>query len=391
MKRKIDICFYIILFTITNIFVCKSPILAETKEFNSNIDIEYLKKNKSSPYIIGPGDSLYIQVSINYPELSSNVTVSGEGNINVPTLGSIYVSGLTLSELKEVLDKALLKNVKFPDVQTSITQYRPVKVFVEGEVNSPGVQTLKGSMTLKRDNSIFIRDKTVGFSESSKEFEEFIKEEAMFKELSYYYPTVFDAIRSGGGITQFSDLSNVEVIRINSISKGGGKVKTTLNFTGLMDSNIGVSQNIRIFDGDIIRVKKSQSPNKEVLLSAIKSNLNPKYIKVFVTGKVNAPGAKVLSKSSTLNDAIDIAGGTKPLRGKVNYLTFVNDGSIEKKTINYKKRNKRGTKNNPYLKDGDLIFVGTGIFSNSASAITEITSPFQGIYSTYKLIELITD
>ena len=43
------------------------------------------------------------------------------------------------------------------------------------------------------------------------------------------FPTVFDAIKSAGGITTYSDLSSIEIIRKNSISNGGGKIKKNVN------------------------------------------------------------------------------------------------------------------------------------------------------------------
>ena len=126
-------------------------------------------------------------------------------------------------------------------------------------------------------------------------------------------------------------------------------------------------------------------------MGAVRSNLNPRFLNIFVTGKVNSPGQKRLIRLSTLNDAIDISGGTKALRGPITYLTYNNNGSIDKRYIKYRKNSRRGSQNNPYLKNGDLIFVGSSIFSLSAETISEITRPFQGLYSTYKLIELITD
>ena len=54
-------------------------------------------------------------------------------------------------------------------------------------------------------------------------------------------------------MTEYSDLRSVEIIRRNNISEGGGKIKTTLNLEGVFYSTDD-SQNIRIFDGDIIKV-----------------------------------------------------------------------------------------------------------------------------------------
>ena len=118
--------------------------------------------------------------------------------------------------------------------------------------------------------------------------------------------------------------------------------------------NNDFSQNIRIYDGDLIQIGKTTNPNSNIL-NAIRSDLNPKFIRVFVTGKVNAPGEKIIGKSSTLNDAIDIAGGSKVLRGPIRYLTFQKDGSVEKRRIKYRKNSKRGSKNNPYLKE-EILF-----------------------------------
>ena len=38
-----------------------------------------------------------------------------------------------------------------------------------------------------------------------------------------------------------------------------------------------------------------------------------------MTGRVNRPGNTTISKASTLNDAIDIAGGAKVVKGPVTF------------------------------------------------------------------------
>ena len=86
-----------------------------------------------------------------------------------------------------------------------------------------------------------------------------------------------------------------------------------------------------------------------------------------------------------------MAGGVKAIKGPIKYLTYNNNGIAEKSIFNYKKNSKRGSKTNPYLKEGDLIMVGSSILSQSAEVINEVTEPFKGIYSTYRLIEAFTD
>ena len=63
------------------------------------LNTDYLKTIPTSDYIIGPGDQLQIIISRDYPELNSTVLVNGEGQINLPLLKKVFVSGLTLDEL----------------------------------------------------------------------------------------------------------------------------------------------------------------------------------------------------------------------------------------------------------------------------------------------------
>ena len=387
MKSALKLFLYISFILFGNLYLFSSLSIANEEsrgDLENKIDINYLKKLSRSDYILGSGDSLSIAVSpLVYPELVSDNVINGEGFITLPNIGSVYVEGLTVNEMNFLLNKSYKEYVNFPNVETRITKYRPLKVVVKGEVNDPGIQTLKGSMQLNGDPSSIIIKKDFSSEPPTPATQKF----NLSKDINYYFPTVFDAIRSAGGLTNFSDLSNIQVIRKDTLSKGGGNISTNLDFIN-NEFNI---PNIRIYDDDIIIVNKVEVPLNNSITNVIRSDLNPKYIRVIVTGKVYNPGEKVLLNESTLNDAIDISGGTKTLRGSIKYLSFSNKGVIEKRTIRYKKRNKRGSDNNPILKNGDIVFVGSSLFSNTAEAITEITSPFQGIYSTYRLIELITD
>ena len=205
-----------------------------------------------------------------------------------------------------------------------------------------------------------------------------------------YFPTVFDAIRAAGGITRFSNLKEVELVRINKLSAGGGRKKTILDFEQVI-YNGDISQNIRIYDGDLINIKKLAENNLEQLTKATKSNLNNKFIKVVVSGRVNNPGEVKMPKNSTLNDAIDLAGGAKVLKGKTRFLRFQNDGTIDSRKVSYSRRNPRGTFKNPYLKNGDLILVGNSLLSSTNEVLKEVTSPITGIFSTYGLIKAISE
>ena len=355
-----------------------------------NINSNYLTDFQTNPYIIGPGDSIGIRVSLEYPELTRVVTINGEGTVNLPFIKKVFVKGLTLDELNKLLNEKFSKYVKFPDLESEIVSYRPVSILIDGEVPNPGIYKLMGSLTAS--NSLF---------ESSSIYSELREKEISILEkippniektsdISFYFPTVFDALKASGGVTRFSDLANIKLIRKNTISNGGGRIQTTINFEDLI-LNGDSSQNIRVYDGDMIVINKLEEDDPNISINAIKTNLNPKYIRVFVGGRVNTPGNKIIGKESSLNDAIDMAGGLKVIKGPIKYLTYNKNGIAEKSIFNYKKNSKRGSKTNPYLKEGDLIMVGSGFLSQSTEVINEVTAPFTGLYSTYRLIEAFTD
>ena len=93
-----------------------------------------------------------------------------------------------------------------------------------------------------------------------------------------------------------------------SISKGGGKKKAIINFLNVID-NGDLDLNITLSDQDIINIPRSENLLLSQISKAIRSNLNPKFLNVVVSGRVNNPGIIKLSKLSTLSDAIMVAGG----------------------------------------------------------------------------------
>ena len=385
MKR--NFLFGSIFFFITG-FIGNNPssIALDKNEINKiDLSPSYLKKIPSHDYILGPGDQINIVVSREYPELNNKVFIDGEGTIYLPLLNRVYVSGLTLNELNLTLNKAFSKFVRFPSVEVSILRYRPIRVFVKGEVENPGFITLQGSFSVNNPPEI-----PFNLNRAENILDENMPRLPNLKKSVFYFPTVFDALRASGGITSFSDLSNIQVIRKNNLSNGSGQIQTTLNFEELLKTGNN-SQNIRIYDSDIIKVGKTNNPDNIILRKAVVSNLNPKYINVFVTGRVNNPGNTIVSRASTLNDAIDIAGGAKAIKGPVTFLRFNNDGIIDKRRFALRKNAKRGSYKNPYLRTGDLVVVDESTMSTLNTIISEFTTPFIGIYSTYGVVKALTD
>ena len=278
------------LFILSNF--CPLYASSEIEENNlNNIGLEYLKKIPSNDYILGPGDQLVINVSRDIPELASVVTIDGEGTIYLPRLKRIYVQGLSVNELNATLTEAYKSYVKFPSIETVVQSYRPISVSVQGEVGDPGMIFLSGAF--------------LGISQQPST-----------NDNKFFFPTLFDAIREAGGITVFSDLTDIQVIRENNLSNGGGKIVANINFQEVINSN-NKSNNIRIYDSDIIRVKRLDKPNNSLLKKASLSQINKKIINVFVVGRVKRPGSTPVSSASVLSDSIVMAGGTKVLKGSL--------------------------------------------------------------------------
>ena len=58
------------------------------------------------------------------------------------------------------------------------------------------------------------------------------------------------------------------------------------------------SQNIRLVDGDVLKVGKSPIVLRDQLLKAGQTNLSPQFLEVFVSGRVNNPGRVIIRREA---------------------------------------------------------------------------------------------
>ncbi len=120
-------------------------------ENNPYLNKEYLLGNIDEGYLIAPGDELRI-MTYGDNSFEQNVTVDRNGNININGYGLFFASGNSFktlkSRLKVFLGKYLSGLVSNPEktfMDVSLTQLRPVKVVVLGQVNAPGPHILNTS------------------------------------------------------------------------------------------------------------------------------------------------------------------------------------------------------------------------------------------------------
>ena len=381
--------------------------LSKAESNNSNfkkIDhtkTEYLESKKElEDYIIDSGDVLYIDF---YPakEFNNNYKVNAEGEILLPRIDETYVRGLTTSELQQLLVKRYLEFLVDPEIKVRISEFKSLRVLVRGEVRNPGLykfpsyrpDPLNLSSNKENDNDnnnnstdYEIMDKTYRDNKVESKFYQLSNNSINIKRTSENIFTISDVIRKAGGITSSTDLSRIEIIRDVPLGKGGGKKRAIIDLNSFVNQ-FDDSNDLRIFDGDNIFLPKLNQNSAKQIPQSVLSGLSPKYITVDIFGRVENPGTVKLPLEASLSDAINLTGPIKPLSGKIVLIRYNEDGSVLNKNISYSSRAKKGSKNNPYVKQDDLISVKNSFFGKSTDTIREFTAPFIGIYTFRELIE----
>jgi polysaccharide export outer membrane protein len=96
----------------------------------------------SSQYVIGSEDILYVHVW-KEETLSRTVPVRIDGKISLPLIDEIQAAGLTPLQLKENLIKRFRDFVDIPNVSVIVMEANSFKVYVSGQVKTPGVVRLR--------------------------------------------------------------------------------------------------------------------------------------------------------------------------------------------------------------------------------------------------------
>ena len=380
-KKKLFLNFYLLIFFSSQLFINSKGLEHESntltkdevsaykenylrEENKSKLDPNYLNNlGKENFYILGPGDKFFLRLSeisdADVPVLDNIFEIDADGIATLPRLRRVKVSGLTILELTQLLNQEYSRFLKDVDVSITIKGYRPINIYLDGEVKNPGLHVLlkkksKGSLDVNSGNRIF------------------------------------DALKVAGGVSLKADLSSIEITRINSISNGGGRIKTKVDLLSTLDLK-DTTQNISLRDGDTIFVPYNNDFQSSGFSKILKSNINPKFINVYISGRVKEPGIKEILNSSSLVDSIKIAGGAKIVKGKIRFLRYNNDGSVDSREFRLNNNAKRGTYKNPYLANGDVIFVGDSFLSITNEVLNEFTDPLRGILSAYSFFKIIND
>ena len=238
----------------------------------------------AASYIVGPQDVLII-TSYDQPELTGKFTVESDGSFTYPYIGRVSVGGMTLRGVEASLKKELATQGFFKDAQitVAIEQYRSQKIYIVGEVRTPGAYPMSGNMRLVE--ALALAGSTL--------------------------PTA-----SGEAVVVHA--SNDSVARRARAAQPTSTIPATTTRIAFARvdlrelENGDLKQNVALRNGDTIFVLRAEN--------------------VYVFGQVKNPGAYPLrQKNTTVLQALSLAGGVtdRGLTGRIQIVRIVNGKKME--------------------------------------------------------------
>lgn len=115
----------------------------QSADFN---DIAFADWTEAEPeYLLYPGDEIEVATPT-ATELTRTLKVGPDGRIALPLIGQAMAADRTLSELEYELSSAYASQLVRPVVEVTLKLAGPMKVWVAGEVRTPGVYDMNGDI-----------------------------------------------------------------------------------------------------------------------------------------------------------------------------------------------------------------------------------------------------
>ncbi|MBN1434875.1 SLBB domain-containing protein [Candidatus Fermentibacterales bacterium] len=121
-------------------------------------DLSFVDAVDPDGYVLGPGDVLWISLPGGLPYYTTeenptgisilNVTVTPDGNVVIPVVGAVDVSGLTLTEACGLIERTIASYYRGVRPQIGLASPRRFRLPVSGQVASPGMHCINGVTTL---------------------------------------------------------------------------------------------------------------------------------------------------------------------------------------------------------------------------------------------------
>lgn len=302
--------------------------------------------NVDSSYILDFGDTLRIQLIGQKNEIEE-LSIQRDGSINIPDIGKIFLSGLSLDSASSLIKAKLNSSYIGVEGYVSLISIRDIQVLISGNAYNPGIYTLNGNSNLLHALAM-----AGGIDEQgSYRHIDLIRDDIVIDSIDLYDTFIrgrsgFDSrLQTGDSIlvrpVKFLVTARGAINRVNTYELISGET-----FKDLIDFANGFSPEA---DKSYIRVERLS--RNEVSYKRVSENdlasLLPKagdslYVKSFIyrsvdiLGAVNTPGTYIINENETLSSLVSKAEGYKdnayPFGGVlINAKTLaINEEAVEK-------------------------------------------------------------
>ncbi len=326
-------------------------------------------------YRLGPGDVLDVVVPT-HEGFNVQLTVQPDGRIYYPLIGEIQVSGLTVPDLTERIQRGLEKELRGPRVTISVREVRPGshRVTVTGAVKAANAVDMRENwrvsdavaavggpsekadlkrVTFWHDGKAETLDLSPVLTDGRLEVNPLLSPgdilivperprvtvsvtgEGVHSQVSVEMddpePTVLKAIQKAGGHTERADLKNARLIR-------AGHAPEPLDMEALILRG-DMAKNLPLGNGDAIYVPTIDQ-------------------KVFVFGEVVRPDAIPLKPGGRILDALSSAGYTREANlDRAVLIRKQEDGTPKASPLHLGRLQKGDLSVNMPLQNGDVILI----------------------------------
>lgn len=109
-------------------------------------DIAFADWTEAEPeYLLYPGDEIEIAMPT-AAELTRTQKVGPDGRVSLPLIGQVMAADRTIAELEHDVATAYAAQLLRPVVEVTLKQAGPLKIWVDGEVRTPGVYDMPGDI-----------------------------------------------------------------------------------------------------------------------------------------------------------------------------------------------------------------------------------------------------
>jgi polysaccharide biosynthesis/export protein len=317
-------------------------------------------------YTIGAGDKLQITL-FNVPELSGEVRVGADGQMNLPWIGIVSANRMTLAEVKQLLTQKYKPYLKRPPLVTlTLLETRPVRVVVAGEVNRPG--TYEPAAQNVALPGTFTATAPVQGNRNLLQ-----------------WPTLTQALQTAGGITP---QANIRQVMVRRPLRDNRMRVTQVDLWSLIRAG-NAEQDITLRDGDVIVVPQAVAIDPTMAARLGTASFSPRSVRVQVVGEVTRPGAVEIPTNSSLNQALLAAGGfdnDRAQKSAVEFIRLNTDGTVDKRLIAVNLSSPPNDDTNPIVRDNDVVVVPR----TSTTKVTDKAKGLSGFFSpVLSLLQLL--